>query len=293
MTKRGLSLLGTLVVSVILSLTAIDADAVDGGLAETGEAIFHLKCSSCHTIGGGDLPMGPDLAGITELREQSWLAAFIRDPGKMIAAKDPLALELKARFNNFIMPSLDITARELEALLSYLAAPEEEQHHADLGTATTPATKPEARSVGDPRSGEDLFVGTASFARGGAPCLACHGIAGVGLGKAAGANFGPDLTALWENFGAQGVFSILKSLPFPSMTPIYATRPLMPQEQLDLAAFFAEVNGRQAPEISGRMMRDVLIAGGSFLGVIGLLGWRRLNGVRKPLLRKSRQRKVK
>ncbi|MDY0212129.1 MAG: c-type cytochrome [Desulfuromonadaceae bacterium] len=291
MTKYGALLFRALIASAILSLTPIGADAADGGLAETGEAIFHLKCSGCHTIGGGDLPMGPDLAGVTELREQSWIADFIRDPGKMIAAKDPVALELVKRFNNFIMPRLGITEQEIEALLAYLAAPQEAQHHAAAVSTSSPMTG--TGPVGDPRSGEALFVGTASFAKGGAPCLACHGIAGAGLGKAAAANFGPDLTPLWENFGEQGVLSVLKSLPFPSMIPIYATRPLTSQEQLDLAAFFAEVSGRQTPEISRRMTRDVLIAGGSFLGLIGLLGWRRLSGVRQPLLQKSRQRKVK
>jgi mono/diheme cytochrome c family protein len=37
--------------------------------------------------------------------------------------------------------------------------------------------------AGDPQRGEALYVGTLAFAAGGAPCLACHGIAGAGPGQ--------------------------------------------------------------------------------------------------------------
>jgi mono/diheme cytochrome c family protein len=293
MISRGLLPLGAFVAGLLLSLISVGADAADAQLAERGEAIFQQKCSSCHTIGGGDLPMGPDLADVTQRREHDWLAAFILDPGKMIAANDPVAVQLKQRFNDFTMPSMGISDQELEALLAYLASPAEVQHHAapEVPPAVTPAA--EAAATGDPRRGEALFVGTAFFANGGAPCLACHGIAGAGLGKAAGASFGPDLTALWENFGEDGVLSVLESLPFPSMTPIYANRPLNHQEQLDLAAFLAEVDGRPAPQIRGRLAGDVLLAGAVFLGLIGLFGWRRLHGVRRPLVKNAHQGKGK
>ncbi|MBE0597204.1 MAG: hypothetical protein IH614_08045, partial [Desulfuromonadales bacterium] len=46
--------------------------------------------------------------------------------------------------------------------------------------------------TGNRLHGEALYVGTAPFEQGGAPCLGCHGIAGAGLGKAAGASYGPD-----------------------------------------------------------------------------------------------------
>ncbi len=295
MISRGLLQFGTLIAGFLLSLMLIGADvaAVDVQLAERGEAIFQQKCNACHTIGGGDLPMGPDLVGVTERREPDWLAAFIRNPGKMMAANDPVAVKLKQRFNDFVMPSLGLTDQELAALLVYLAAPAEVQHHADPEVPSVVADRSKTESKGDPRRGEALFAGTAFFAKGGAPCLACHGIAGAGLGKAAGASFGPDLTALWENFGEDGVLSVLESLPFPSMTPIYDTRPLNHQEQLDLAAFLAEVNGRPAPQISGGLAGDVLIAAGAFMGLIGVLGWRRLNGVRQPLVKNAHQGKGK
>lgn len=51
-------------------------------LAEEGEYIFRQKCSACHTIGEGDKPTGPDLAGVMERRDRQWLTSFITDPGK-------------------------------------------------------------------------------------------------------------------------------------------------------------------------------------------------------------------
>ncbi|BCR04517.1 hypothetical protein DESUT3_15860 [Desulfuromonas versatilis] len=150
-------------------------------------------------------------------------------------------------------------------------------------------------SVGaaDALRGEALFVGTASFANGGAPCLGCHGIAGAGLGKAAGANYGPDLTALFEDFGEEGVMAVLEDLSFPSMEAIYAARPLTEQERDDLSAFFAEVSGQQAAGIGGRLTLDVAIASLAFFALVAMLGWRRLKGVRQPLVERTRKGKVK
>ncbi len=41
---------------------------------------------------------------------------------------------------------------------------------------------------GDPVIGEALFVGKTAFANGGAPCMGCHAIGGIG--SAGAANFG-------------------------------------------------------------------------------------------------------
>jgi mono/diheme cytochrome c family protein len=60
---------------------------------------------------------------------------------------------------------------------------------------------------GDPAIGKALFVGSTPFANGGAPCLGCHAIAGIG--SAGAANFGPDLTALYEENEAEGVAEIM------------------------------------------------------------------------------------
>ena len=140
---------------------------------------------------------------------------------------------------------------------------------------------------GDPLRGEALYVGTVSFSAGGAPCLACHGIAGHELGLAAGASYGPDLTAIYEDYGEEGVADVLEELSFDSMVAIYESRPLTETEKLDLAAFFATVSTDAAPNIGSGLVLHVALITAVFMLLIGALGWRRLQGVRQPLVERT------
>jgi cytochrome c553 len=131
--------------------------------------------------------------------------------------------------------------------------------------------------AGDAARGEALYVGTASFEKAGSPCLACHSIAGAGLGKAAGASYGPDLTGLWQSFGAEGVAAVLESVEsFPSMEAIYGKRRLSAQEQADLAAFLGEVSGREAPRIAGSLLVEAGAGVGVAFLVLAIFGRNRL-----------------
>jgi mono/diheme cytochrome c family protein len=242
------------------------------GLTGEGGAIFLQRCSPCHTIGGGDRPTGPDLAEVTERRERAWLVRYIREPDRMKDEGDPTALELQEKYK-MPMPPVPLADEEMEALLAFL----DEEVQLEVGAA------PEVPADGDPRQGQALYTGTTSFANGGAPCLACHGIAGLGAGG--GANLGVDLTGIYEDYGEEGLAAVLEDLSvFPSMTPIYAGRPLIETERADLAAFLQEVSGRQMPETTGRLVRDVVIGTVVLLLVLLLFGWRRLQAVRRPLV---------
>ncbi|MCM2264765.1 MAG: c-type cytochrome, partial [Desulfuromonadales bacterium] len=225
---KGTGLLGALLLVTSAAVAQPTGEQLTR-LAEEGESLFRQKCLACHTIGEGDKPTGPDLAGVAERRDRQWLSAFIQDPGKLLKAGDVVATQLLQKFNNLEMPAQQLEPAQLEAVLTYLAHPEEAAHHPP--PAETPAV------TGDPARGARLYTGEAAFAKGGAPCLGCHGITGFGL--AGGANYGPDLTTMFENFGDEGIADILETLPFPSMEPIYATRPLTDEEQADLRAFFA------------------------------------------------------
>jgi mono/diheme cytochrome c family protein len=143
-------------------------------------------------------------------------------------------------------------------------------------------------AAGDPVRGRALYIGAVSFAEGGAPCLACHGIAGAGLGMASGASYGVDLTSMYDDYGAEGVLSILEDLStFPSMAPIYAGRPLSATEQADMTAVLAEVAG-QPPVQAGAQVAGHVAVGGVLIGVLLVLfGWSRLNGVRQPLVNEA------
>lgn len=280
--------------SVVLAVLVVAGFAADGPagaeldltrLAEKGEGIFQQKCGPCHTIDQGDRPTGPDLAGVTDRRDRQWLARMIREPGRLIAEKDPIAVELLERFNNLQMPAFDLSEADLQALLAYLSAPAEEQHH-------PPEPAADEAPAGDPERGRALYAGVASFAKGGAPCLACHGIAGAGLGMAGGASYGIDLTSMYDDYGADGAASILESLPFPSMEPIYASRPLTPAEQADVMAFLAKVAGQPPLQAGRQVAGHVAIGVAMLLGLLVLFGWGRLKGVRQPLVDRACKGKV-
>ncbi|NJC88363.1 MAG: c-type cytochrome [Desulfuromonas sp.] len=283
MFERDTGMVVGMLVGLLLAATTVVAQPTGEqltGLAEAGESLFRQKCIACHAIGEGDKPTGPDLAGVTERRDRAWLTAFIADPGKMLEAHDPVATELLTKFKNLRMPAQSLSAAELESLLTYLAHPEEAAHH--------PPPETTLMAAGDAARGARLYTGEQPFANGGAPCLACHGITGFGL--AGGANYGPDLTSLFENFGDEGLTDILKNLPFPSMEPIYTARPLADTEQADLRAFFAKANGTPMANdglLFGEAVSGVLI----FFGVVLLFGRERLRGVRRSLVRRSTEKK--
>lgn len=251
-------------------------------LAEEGEGLFNQRCSACHTIGQGDQATGPDLAGVTELREQQWLIDFITNPGKLLAAADPLAIELDKKFPALQMPAQTLKPAQMDALLTYLAHPDEVKHH-------PPEAAPD-KATGDPARGHTLFIGETPFSGGGAPCLACHGIAKAGLGRAAGANYGPDLSSIFTQFGEEGLLSLLVNLPFPSMVAIYNSRPLTESERLDLTAYFAQTAKQAAPPPKS-LVWPILLGVIIVFAIVGLTGLRRFKGARQPLVDQVRKQR--
>ena len=91
-----------------------------------GENIFRTRCSSCHTIGGaetktaGERRLGPDLLGVIAKREPAWLARWLAEPDKMLAEKDPVAMELFEQYNRMPMPNLRLNKTEVDALIKYM-----------------------------------------------------------------------------------------------------------------------------------------------------------------------------
>lgn len=88
--------------------------------ADAGQSSFQQRCAACHTVGGGDR-VGPDLAGVTQRRDPKWLLRWIMEPDKMLAEKDPTAMEIFKKFNQIPMPNLAVTEAEAQILIEYLA----------------------------------------------------------------------------------------------------------------------------------------------------------------------------
>jgi protein SCO1/2 len=88
-------------------------------MSDKGRYIFATHCAACHTIGHGD-KIGPDLLGVTNVRERAWLAKFISTPDKVLAEKDPTATALFEKYKQVIMPNLRLAPVDLESLLNFL-----------------------------------------------------------------------------------------------------------------------------------------------------------------------------
>jgi protein SCO1 len=88
---------------------------------QPGQAMFKKICAPCHTIGVGDR-VGPDLRGVTQRRERAWLSSFIRNPAKMRAQQDPVALALAAEYPGVHMPTLRVSEIDAADLIAYIDA---------------------------------------------------------------------------------------------------------------------------------------------------------------------------
>lgn len=143
----------------------------------------------------------------------------------------------------------------------------------------------EVSALPSPEKGEKLFTGAVAFQRGGPSCLACHNISGISF--PGGGTLGPDLTGVYGKFGAKELGSILASLSYPTMAPLYQGRPLTPDEQRHLAVFFQKASTRIPEKVTWKIFLLALGITGIFL----LLTWgiwrKRLLTVRKALVEKG------
>ncbi len=275
---------------VALGIHATAAETPVSGSASQGKSLFEQKCTTCHTIGGGN-KVGPDLQGVTQQRPRDWLVKFISNPPKMIASGDPTANQLKNQFG-VEMPDLRLPPEEVSSLIAYLAStgtaaqvpPQQPEKTAAAPTQVVPpAQKPSA--AGSPDEGRKLFAGIIPLHNGGPPCISCHSINGIPF--PGGGSLGPDLTGVYKRLGAAGTASILATLPFPTMAPIFGKHPLSPTEQQDVAAFLAQAPGQPStggfwPALLGGVILTALTL------ILFQILWRnRLRKVREPLAEKG------
>lgn len=254
----------TIFVGVVLLLFTITAAAsFDWQTADAGQQIFQQKCASCHTVGSGIL-VGPDLQGVTGLRERVWLQEFISDPNSKFDNGDPIALQLLQEFNNIRMPNMALTAADVDSVLLFL----------ESSTGTIQPTAPPATGVGGAAAGQHLFTGQTQLANGGTACNACHSVSGSGLLD--GGTLGPDLTQVLTRYGEPGLLAAISTINFPTMLGIFGTKPLTPQEAADMVAYFKQTNAQSAP-VGNKTGLYLAIAGGLavVLFLILLIFWPR------------------
>ena len=262
--RRGARAALVIVACLVASLARVEA-APAGQDPVAGAQTFKTKCVACHTVGGGKL-VGPDLKGVTTQRDPAWLKAFIATPDKVLASGDPIAGQLLKESNNVPMPNLGLSPREVDDLIAYLAG----QSAAAAPTSATAPAQPAAPAVaanGSAEQGRLLFTGRARLAGGATACIACHSVEGAAaLG---GGALGPDLTHVYARYGGSaGLAAALNGLPFPTMQGIYAGRPLTPDEQADLLAFFAATDQQQAASQPAQHLLAILGGGAGLAGAL-------------------------
>ncbi|MCY1405409.1 hypothetical protein D9M71_206480 [compost metagenome] len=92
----------------------------------TGEQLYRTRCNSCHSLGPvegqlGELRnIGPDLLGVTRVRDRAWLTRWIKEPDVMLKEKDPLALQLYEQYDRVAMPNLLLSDGDIEAIIAYM-----------------------------------------------------------------------------------------------------------------------------------------------------------------------------
>lgn len=256
---------------------------------EEGQRIFQEKCVGCHTIGKGKL-VGPDLQGVTQKQDRAWLTQWISAPDKMLAAKDPIAMQLFAEYNSIAMPNTGVTDAQVASLIAYLetqtasSAPQPQQQ-------TQPQQQPQpapAAPIGDPTAGKALFTGVQRLQNSGPPCMGCHSVGGIGaLG---GGALGPDLTPSFNKYGGDaGLTSFLNSVPTVTMNAVWVRQPLTPQEQANLVAFLKQVSVTERQIDAVGQLAGLAVVGMIVLLLIAQLYWRkRLVAVRRPMVQRSR-----
>jgi cytochrome c2 len=261
--------------------------------AQTPEEDFQQSCAMCHAIGGGPLA-GPDLAGMSERRERSWLIRFIVEPQAVIDGGDSAAQDMVEQFNGMVMPaSPGMTPARAAALIDYVAgesggASVEESSDTRTSESEAPFAAEEVET------GRKLFRGDRQLEAGGASCLSCHQVSRVGwLG---GGALGPDLTDVYGRLGGrQGLTAWLSAPPTPSMSTLYRDHPLSEEEVRALTAFFAD--RAEKPSESSEAGRTQFVWFG-LAGTAALLFlferiWRnRFRGVRRRIIHTPNTRGV-
>lgn len=85
-----------------------------------GHYLYRTRCAACHTMGQGDR-LGPDLLNVVNRRDRAWLIRWLKAPDQMLAEKDPIALELLAKYQ-LPMPNLQLSDIDVADLIDYMAS---------------------------------------------------------------------------------------------------------------------------------------------------------------------------
>ncbi len=108
-----LSKLLTLAVTILLSYQLTFADAAEG------EQLYKANCTACHAI--NEKIVGPALKDVHKRRESAWLLKWIKNSQKLIAAGDPVAVQLYKENNESPMLSFEnLSDAQITSIVDYI-----------------------------------------------------------------------------------------------------------------------------------------------------------------------------
>jgi len=202
----------------------------------------------------------------------------------MFSINDPTATSLLKEYQ-IKMPNMGLSSDNVNAVINYL----ETQTSAAMQSEANPPAKTEAEGhvlVADAGRGKKYFSGEIGFKNNGPPCIACHSTAGLQFWG--GGNLGPDLTSVYMQLG-DGIISVLVTVPFPTMKPIFDSHPLLENEARDLAAYLKGISSQHVESNAPRIIAGSCLAF-VILMVIILFLWRnRIKNVRKAMVEKAQR----
>jgi len=260
----------------VVAVASVASAAPTADPPSPAATLFTERCSTCHNVGGG-VKVGPDLLGVTERRNKSWFARFVRGPGAAIDGGDPIAAALYKTFQPVRMPDQALTDAEVDGVWAYFAACTAKGGCQPVPTGPRWGTDASEQEIA---LGRDLFSGQHHLRRGGAPCFACHTVRDA-MGFMGGGTLGPDLTFAYAHLGEKGMTPLLAAASSAMHRAVYAGAPLEEDEQMALKGYLAQLS---RDGTSPRKERDFVLLGlegmGILLGAFTLRAGVRRNGGR-------------
>ena len=261
-----------------------------GAVEAQDMASFYKKnCAACHSIGGGAM-VGPDLKGVLQRRDRTWLVRFLENPKAVIDSGDEYARKLVSECHGLVMPAVaGMDEAKAGALLDYIEA---QSNGGAASSKKAPVEQP--FPAAEVQRGNEVFLGSRPLAAGGAPCISCHTLRD--LPSLGGGRLGPDLTQAYQRLGGRtGMNGWLSSPPTPTMQAAYRSHVLEAGEINSLLAYFESVSRQDSAHPSTQPARPFLTffligIGGSLAGLVLLDEfWRkRFRAVRRPLVSKKK-----
>lgn len=222
--------------------------------AQNGEAIFKNACAACHKIGGGNL-IGPDLNGITTLRNEAWLIKWIKSSQSLISSGDADAIAVFEAYNKIPMPDQNFSDVEIKEVLAYIQSKSTTGAASAAATTTNTETQVSIKSSDKATEneillGQHLFEGSARLTNGGPTCVSCHNIATSRI--IPGGLLAKDLTTVFSRMGGDaGITAIMNAPPFPAMTEAYKNKQITKDEIFAITSFLNKVQNESGAQQLG------------------------------------------